>query len=62
MRLSIDFTGKNSPLSKLRIDGLRNAMKGSGCLDQEVFQSLEGDSEVLSKMLNGLIKSLASKL
>jgi four helix bundle protein len=36
--------------------------KGLGYLDQEVFQSLEGDSEVLSKMLNGLIKSLASKL
>jgi hypothetical protein len=37
MCLSIDFTVKNSPLSKLRIDGLRelNVMEGSGCLEED---------------------------
>ena len=36
--------------------------KDLGYLEQEAYQSLEGDGEVLSKMLNGLIKSLVSKL
>jgi four helix bundle protein len=36
--------------------------KDLGYLDQTLFQSLERDGEVLSKMLNGLIKSLVSKL
>ena len=36
--------------------------KDIGYLDNAVFQSLEGDSETLSKMLNGLIKSLSAKL
>ena len=36
--------------------------KDLGYADNAVYQSLEGDSETLSKMLNGLIKSLTAKL
>jgi four helix bundle protein len=36
--------------------------KDLGYLDNTVLQSLEGESERLSKMLNGLIKSLSAKL
>lgn len=36
--------------------------KDLGYLDNTVFQLLEADSEILSKMLNGLIKSLSAKL
>jgi four helix bundle protein len=33
-----------------------------GYIDNTVFQFLEGESEKLSKMLNGLIKSLSAKI
>ena len=36
--------------------------KELGYVDDAVFQAFEGDSETLSKMLNGLIKSLTTKL
>jgi four helix bundle protein len=36
--------------------------KDLGYLDKNIAESLEGNSETLSKMLNGLIKSLTSKL
>jgi four helix bundle protein len=36
--------------------------KELGYIDDAVFLAFEGDSETLSKMLNGLIKSLTTKL
>lgn len=36
--------------------------KDLGYMNKNIFDSLESDSATLSKMLNGLIKSLASKL
>lgn len=36
--------------------------KDLGYMNKNIFESLETDSETLSKMLNGLIKSLASRL
>lgn len=33
-----------------------------GYMNKDTFQSLEGDSVTVSKMVNGLIKSLVSKL
>jgi four helix bundle protein len=36
--------------------------KDLGYMNKNIFESLESDSETLSKMLNGLIKSLTSRL
>lgn len=36
--------------------------KDLGYMNKNIFESLEADGETLSKMLNGLIKSLVSRL